>query len=682
MGIIKEGRFPEPGKKTETSPKQKTTKKDKELELSPEEMHLNQKELEERMKQPTERERAEQTRVAEFESEQSERQSILDELKKKEEESAKTYNEIRGKNDASRGFLKKMFGSGSETSQEVSDVRLIWLKDLEEWGKQSFAEVNEKLNRGEITSEDFEIQRLEIRNNIALRIAEVRGRETQKREEQGIKRGWLSEKVVNGSKYILEKYKKLPFLAKLGLGVGFGIAGGYYAVAGLGAMRFLGGIISGKATHDKLQSSAEWWRKKSSLKNIAHEEKQYEKEGLSIQEKLERTMKSLEDMSEKIDAKAKEEGYFDVVRKLGAWTIGGIVGSGTLARVWSELGIGRAVSEKIQHLLGMDHAVAPGVAGVKGMAPPEGAGKGALIGHGTERAGYGDFSGDTTEIRRGGSIWRSTRELFIKHPDEYGYNDGQAKRLFGSFREQGILRRLGIRNIDDFNSLTSDQKHKIWAEWKTASAIKEQGITNFVVHPGDSVTLDAKGHILFGETSGIKAGHLHHDISQGPKGAVAENYGRGGGVRGGGAIDTSHFDQQIEAARARGVAAELHGKSEVARLGAEAQVLNEQAIAGLTSANARLWNSGLEKLGGFRLNTPASQIQEAIGRLSPGITSDMPLPPTASEMIQRGNIIRFTQEAFQRFPTLNGRETMQQYLERMSRANFHLFKALSIKNRL
>ena len=270
---IVEGIEPVGAEMKKAPPKKPVKKLPKEEELSPEEMHLNQRELIERMGQPTERERAEQARVAEFEFEQKERKSVLDELKKKEEDSAKIYNEIRGKSDASRSFLKKTIGAGSDVSKEVSDVRLAWLNNLEEWGKQAVVEVSEKLRRGEITSEDAEVQRLEVRNYIAQRIAEVRGRENQKREEQGIKRGWLSEKVAKGSKYILEKYKKLPFLVKLGLGIGFGVVGGYYAVAGIGAMRFLGGIISGQATHDKLQSSAEWWRKRSAAKDIVRSEK-------------------------------------------------------------------------------------------------------------------------------------------------------------------------------------------------------------------------------------------------------------------------------------------------------------------------------------------------------------------------------------------------------------------------
>lgn len=298
------------------------------------------------------------------------------------------------------------------------------------------------------------------------------------------------------------------------------------------------------------------------------------------------------------------------------------------------------------------------------------------------------FLGDSHKIKTGENVWKVTRDMYIENAKEYNLkpDDPKIKNLFHSLKKQGFLNRMGI-DAENFNDLSDADKIKILAENKTANAMEwyknhHGGKLPSVVQEGNVVTLDDKGRLFVEDTSQIKAGAVHQEPTRGVGRAAAENYGRGGSGKGGGAIDTSQYDQQIENARARGAAADAWGKSEVARLGAEAQVLNEQAVAGLTSANARLWNSWLENLGGFKLNTPASQIQEAIGRLSPGITSDQPLPPTADEMVQRGNTISFTQETFQRFPPLNGRETMQQYLERMSRTNFNLFKALSIKNRL
>ncbi|OGI37208.1 MAG: hypothetical protein A2612_03970 [Candidatus Moranbacteria bacterium RIFOXYD1_FULL_44_12] len=298
----------------------------------------------------------------------------------------------------------------------------------------------------------------------------------------------------------------------------------------------------------------------------------------------------------------------------------------------------------------------------------------------------GPFLGDSHRIKSGENVWKVTREMYIEHAKEYDLkpDDPKIKNLFHSLKKQGFLGRMGI-NAENFNDLSDAEKIKILAENKTANAMEwykshHGGKLPSAVREGCTVTLDDKGKLFVEDISQIKAGAVHHEPthSAGKAATAAEHHGRGGR----GAVDTSEFDRRIEDARERGAAAEAFGRSEVARLGAEAQALNEQAVAGLTSANARLWNSWLENLGGFKLNTPASQIQEAIGRFSPGITSDMPLAPTAEEMTQRASAVNFTQETFQKFPPLNARETMQQYLERMSRTSFNLFKALSIKNRL
>ena len=319
-----------------------------------------------------------------------------------------------------------------------------------------------------------------------------------------------------------------------------------------------------------------------------------------------------------------------------------------------------------------------------GAVVPEGAKRGPITV--PEKAGK-PFLGDSHRIKSGENVWKVTRDMYIEHAKEYNLkpDDPKIKNLFHSLKNQGYLSRMGI-NAENFNDLSDAEKIKILAENKTANAMEwykshHGGKMPSVVREGYMVTLDDKGKLFVGDASQIKAGAVHHEPTHGAGKTAAETYGRGGSGKGGG-VDTSQYDQVRETKLKLKQEIETALAEKKARLGAEAQALNEQAVAGLTSANARLWNSWLENLGGFKLNTPASQIQEAIGRLSPGITSDLPLAPTADEMIQRGNAINFTQETFQRFPPLNARETMQQYLERMSRTNFNLFKALSIKNRL
>jgi hypothetical protein len=333
--------------------------------------------------------------------------------------------------------------------------------------------------------------------------------------------------------------------------------------------------------------------------------------------------------------------------------------------------------------------------------------------NGTEQMGHGDFSGDTAQVGKDGSIWRSTREIFMKHPDEYNYSDGQAKKAFGSFKEQGFLRRLGIRGRS-FDDLSLEQKHKVWAEWRTGMELddftKNGGKLPKVVHEGYGVRLDDKGKLFLGTDvapshgagkaaaenyagrGGGGAGQAAAEAAPAPGAgrAAAEHHVRGGGKSGGAISDAeldrriAELDQRGAEARARGAAAGVRGSEEVARLGSEAQALSEQAVRGATRANMGLLNMWMKDggIGGFRPGTTAREVLEGIRGLSPGITSDQPMPPTAGDMIQRGNIVRMTQEMFQNFRPLNGRETMQQYMERMSRTNFNLFKALSIKNRL
>ncbi len=151
-----------------------------------------------------------------------------------------------------------------------------------------------------------------------------------------------------------------------------------------------------------------------------------------------------------------------------------------------------------------------------------------------------EFMGDSTEIKKGGSIWKSVRRLYMKHPEEYGYgSDGErVKSLFKSFKEQGILKRLGIRGIDNFEDLTDEQKIKIWSEWKTANSVRDLSISSGgrikdLVHAGDKIFLDKDGKITFDfeRGSGIRPGYLSgHETGAGKGGGVAEVVGGGAGA--------------------------------------------------------------------------------------------------------------------------------------------------------
>lgn len=249
-----------------------------------------------------------------------------------------------------------------------------------------------------------------------------------------------------------------------------------------------------------------------------------------------------------------------------------------------------------------------------------------------------------------------------------GYDDDLGRRFV---RREGwdIGRRLAGNAFGLMvgSGVISNYVRQTVGEWWIGSGGKGTPVPE--VAKSSPAEVPAKAPI---ETPGVKSDDIHQAARPASSGA------------GGNVIDTSEFDRRIEEARARGAAAGAQGREAVARLGAEAQVLDAQAISGMTKANLGLLNKWLEEgVGnGFRPSTQAQEVLEGIKNLSPGITSDQPLPPTAGEMIQRGNVVHLAQDMFQKFPPLNARETMQQYMERMSRTNFNLFKALSIKNRL
>jgi len=305
------------------------------------------------------------------------------------------------------------------------------------------------------------------------------------------------------------------------------------------------------------------------------------------------------------------------------------------------------------------------------------------------------FLGDSHRIKSGENVWKVTRDMYIEHAKDYKLdpNDPKIKNLFHSLKNQGFLSRMGI-NVDNFNDLSDAEKIKILAENKTANAMEwykshHGGKLPSVVREGYVVTLDDKEKLFVGDASQIKAGAVHHEPAHGAGRAEAEHHVRGGGKAaeayggrgsGGKAVGISQFDQEIEGHRARGAAADSWFQSEErAQKGAEIQALNEQGISGMTKANLEILNKGLkEGIGnGFKPSTSAQEVLEGIKNLSPGVNSDLTASLTGSEITQRGNAVRLAQRMFIEFKPLNARETMDQYMERMSRANFYLFKAIS-----
>ncbi|MDP1845570.1 MAG: hypothetical protein Q8L09_02370 [Candidatus Moranbacteria bacterium] len=325
---------------------------------------------------------------------------------------------------------------------------------------------------------------------------------------------------------------------------------------------------------------------------------------------------------------------------------------------------------------------------------PAGAGKGIInpdqkhgpIVPGYEQVEHWEFTGGTAKVGEGGSVWRSTRDIFMQHFDEYGYSDDEAKRLFGSFKDQGILKRLGIKGVEDFSGLTDDQKHKIWAEWRTVGAIKEQGIGNIVVHPGDSITLDADGHILLGETSGIKAGHIHDVPRAGGAGqavaeasapggagrAVADNHPRGAstyettGKRSAldQALDNRQKMAQENYAKKAAISAQTHealvqsrGPLIADRIAETAAIDNTQTHKWMDFIQERIYGEGTT----VDWREPASEFRKRM--LGSFLTSDQPMGPPANVGEQQ-QYWRAAQELNRKLGPTLGNESTESWLQR------------------
>lgn len=593
--------------------------------------------------------------------------SLLDELRRLESESARAYAEAAGKEDASDGFIFRIFKRRKgDKSPEALELLKKWEDCKKKLDDAISANLYKEYKDKKISEEEFNSQSGELRLKSALRRVQVLSLREDSRKKYAVEKGWISGKVEAGWQKFEKVWKKIPLPLRFGVGVGLGFVGGYPALLGIGAMRVIGGIMSGQGMNEWLQKMAEKSRLKKIHKEHARFQKDIERRKLSADDVYKLTRNDLERKNEKLAEKIISEGKWDTVRKWAGITTGLVVGSGILANAVGRLGIGRTILEK----LGLaETATTP--------AKSPGAGK--------------EFAGKIPgQIEEGGNRWETTRRLYMHDPQKYGFDPNHPKvmKLFQSFKNQGILERLGIHDVDNFQDLTYEQKMKIWAENRTANSILKTGGIKDLVHAGDTVSINPDGTVSIQETSGIKSGYLNQGSESGTGKTGDSDYSRGRSpVRGGEPVSDAELDKRIvdadkknAEAKARGTAIEIEKQQKLARLGAEAQTLGEEAIQKATSANGRLLNMWMERgMGnGFRLSDRAMEVRNAVRGLGPEIVSDQPLPPTPGATGQRGSVVRFTQEMFRRWP-VEGNETMQEYLARMSKGNFRLFGDLQRK---
>jgi len=321
--------------------------------------------------------------------------------------------------------------------------------------------------------------------------------------------------------------------------------------------------------------------------------------------------------------------------------------------------------------------------GAKGtVTVPEGTGRGTLSvderygagkygpeGYGTEAEGHipEEFRGVSKVIDSGGNIWKATRDAYIENPEKYGYdsNSPKLKNLFRSLKEQGYLRRLGIR-ANSFGDLSDSEKIKIWAENRTANSVQklaeaQGGRVRDLVHPGDTIFLKPDGTIVFENTSGIKAGYLF-DVQR-PRGFGGgyEPQGKGGES----SIDTSEFDRKIAEARARGEAADarlaqIRGPIAV-ELAAEDARLQEVDISRaqelMDYIQGKIYGEGT----GIDWKGPAREFRKRM--LEKFIVSDQPMGPP-SDFFEKRQYWQAVQEVVKKLGPPVGNESTQDWLAR------------------
>ncbi len=593
-------------------------------EMTPEELHLAQREIErdhqlERGREDAGRARSgeaarvEQARVGEREG-QSEQDPVV-QAKQRMCETRENYERFFGQARAQRRWYQKILDVNVERNEEVVAARNQWQQARSEYIQVRINRLREELRGGGRAEAEI---RQEVSNFIRFLEAEesVSAAEGKNRQflDHNVERGWWSRRVVEPYTRAVEAWRRLPWYTKIGAAVAVGMVGGYVALTAGAVMRLLGAGITAKAVQEKLQASADQYRYMQIEGRITTAEAIMGREGRSIEESLNRLESFLRRENENLGRRLSRQGATNVRnRRLGIFAGIGLFTGGTLFSLYN------------QGYFGGKGGAASVPEGPKGPVVPEAPGK--FSGSGLEHTGHGEFSGDFARIPKGGSIWKSTREIFMKYPEEYGYNEGQTKNLFNSFREQGILKRLGIRGINNFDDLSLEQKHKIWAEWKTGIAINNYkllhgGKITDLVHPGDSVRLDEHGKLFFVETSGMKAGYLDDVRGHGAGRAVAEVFD--GKYHRPALVDAKWQAAQVKAEAASAVHRAARDKLLEATAAEQAAIDNTRMHSLMDYIQGKIYGQGTF----MDWREPAKEFKKRM--LGSFITSDQPMGPPAN----------------------------------------------------
>jgi hypothetical protein len=535
----------------------------------------------------------EQRRIAREQAQTREREKI-EHLREQLARAEDTYAQAYAVAKSRMGLIRRTLGiENIERDPAVQQARQAYVRAREDFNNLNINRLQERLGSGQISEAQFNQETQSLLADIFVNHdLSLQNKKMQFRQAEDLRRGTFAGRVEAWWNRMVDGYRKLPLWAKVGASLGlFAFGGGAVAVSGMIAMRIMGGAASAKGTQELLQSFADRWRQRTGGLRAGQRILGFEQ--MSLDQRVGALQDLINNYHGDVDQRFVRRERGDIIRRhIGIFT-GVIVGSGVL-------------SGYIREVIG------DWWTGGKGGGAP-------VIPEKIPTAPHGHV------INSGENIWKVTRDIYMENPRGYGYDPSDPKigRLFQSFKNQGILGRLDI-DVDNFSDLSDSDKIKIWAENRTANSVNklaeiQGGRIRDLVHAGDTVTLKPDGEIIFKEASGIKAGYLS-DVQR-PRGAV----------------DTSQFDQQIEAARARGAAAdarlrEIRGPI-AEKLAAEAAGV--QAIDNLRTqelmdfVQSKIYGPGT----GVDWKEPAREFRKRM--LEPFITSDQPMGPPANVHEQR-----------------------------------------------
>jgi chemotaxis protein histidine kinase CheA len=635
----------------------------------------------------------EQRRIAREQAAQREREEgerLERELTRLEDAYARAYGQAK----ARQGLLARTLGwHNIEDSDRYPEVR----QAREAYAAARGAFNSFRLRQLEGQAGTISEQELRLRSaNLATEIFQghdlrLQAKKNEQREMEDLQRGWFSRKVENGFNKAVQWYRNQKWYVKLLAAGGLALAGGWAAVAGMGAMRIIGGAAAGKGTQELFQHGADSYRKRRGAERTANARRIMEMGNLSPQERMRALQNIAGQYDQGMNRRFSRMERGDIARRHVGILTGMVLGSGVAANYiretigdwWTGKGGGGTTPE------------APGTKGYNPGGPPmvEGGAKAPGIGNLPE--GLYDADGKLTP--KGDEYFKQYNiEPFDNPPKEVPAPEvpiegpevdnviGERVAESGSNpwrMTQSMIKEMGPDRAGEmgFGTDGGPKNYDRWVQWKTAKLLEELGTRqggkiHDLIHPGDTMKL-MKGtngvwYLEFGETSGMKSGHLS-DLTRTRGGGGGALYEQGGG-RGAGATGLEEYDRQIAEARVRGQAAQaqldenMRYRREVLNPEYEAAASQEGAMMNLRSNYALLDKMMQDSMGGgFKLSDRVEDVARTARSFATLPGGQMPETLSYGELDMKRNSASLFSDLFRRFPYQPG-QRMDDYLAGIS----------------